>query len=188
MLFSDEVYRELEHDRRDRLAAACDVYEKGVSLGSISKSYGLPGLRIGWIASREPAIREAVLDLKHYTTICASAPSEFLTALALRHRDVLLAGNLEIVKTNLPLLEAFFGRHPERFAWVRPIASPIGFPRVEGLGDVEILCEQLAARGALLLPGTVYDEPAHVRVGFGRANLPEALSIVESYLADGAYP
>jgi aspartate/methionine/tyrosine aminotransferase len=185
VLFCDEVYRELEHDRRDRLPAACDLYERAVSLGSISKSYGLPGLRIGWIASRDAALREAVLDLKHYTTICASSPSEFLTALALRHRDELLARNLAIVQRNLPMLDAFFGRHRDHFAWVRPTAGPIGFPQVVGLGDVETLCEQLAAAGALLLPGTVYDEAAHVRVGFGRANLPEALEILDTYLTSG---
>ncbi|MFZ0171296.1 MAG: aminotransferase class I/II-fold pyridoxal phosphate-dependent enzyme [Acidimicrobiales bacterium] len=183
VLFCDEVYRELEHERGDRLAAACDLYERGVSLGSISKSYGLPGLRIGWIASRDAALREAVLDLKHYTTICASAPSEFLAALALRHRGALLARNLEIVQGNLPLLEAFFDRHSEHFAWVRPTASPIGFPSVHGLGDVDTLCEQLAASGTLLLPGTVYDEPGHVRVGFGRANLPQALDVLEAFVA-----
>ena len=56
VVFSDEVYRELEHDPADRLPAACDEYESAVSLGSISKSYGLPGLRIGWIATRDGAL------------------------------------------------------------------------------------------------------------------------------------
>jgi aspartate/methionine/tyrosine aminotransferase len=128
VLFCDEVYRELEHDRLDRLPAACDLYERAVSLGSISKSYGLPGLRIGWLATHEPSVREAVLDLKHYTTICASAPSEFLTALALRHRDVLLTRNLEIVQRNLPLLDAFFSGHSEHFGWVRPRRAPSASP------------------------------------------------------------
>jgi aspartate/methionine/tyrosine aminotransferase len=73
VLFSDEVYRELEHNPADRLPAACDEYHRAVSLGSISKSYGLPGLRIGWIATRDGALRDAVAALKDYTTICASA-------------------------------------------------------------------------------------------------------------------
>ena len=78
VVFSDEVYRELEHDPACLLPAVCDEYERAVSLGSISKSYGLPGLRTGWIATRDAGLREAVLTLKDYTTICASAPSEFL--------------------------------------------------------------------------------------------------------------
>ena len=182
VLFSDEVYRELEHDPDYRLPGACDLDERAVSLGSISKSYGLPGLRLGWLVTRDTSLREAIMRLKDYTTICSSAPSEVLTAVALRNRHVLLERNLGIVERNLPLLEAFFARHAERFDWVRPTAGPIGFPRVRGDEDVERLCERLAGQGVLLLPGTVYDEPGHVRVGFGRANLPEALGVLESAL------
>jgi aspartate/methionine/tyrosine aminotransferase len=182
VLFCDEVYRELEHDAAARLPAACDVYERAVSLGSISKTYGLPGLRIGWLACRDPAIREAVVTLKDYTTICASAPSELLVALALRNREILVARNLEIVGRNLPLLDAFFAGHAGVFEWVRPTAGPIGFPVVRGIADVDAMCETLANAGVLLLPGSVYDEPRHVRVGFGRADLPEALELLEELL------
>src|SRR4051794_36631191 len=181
-IFGDEVYRELEHDPADRLPAVCDLDERAVSLGSISKSYGLPGLRIGWLATRDEELRDSIMRLKDYTTICSSAPSELLTALALRHRDVLLERNQAIVARNLPLLDDFIARHADTFEWVRPTASPIGFPRVSGLGDVERLCERLAAAGVLLLPGSVYDEPGHVRVGFGRENLPEALRVLEQGL------
>ena len=184
VLFSDEVYRELEHDPAIRLPAACDLDESAVSLGSISKSYGLPGLRIGWLVTRDAAVREAILRLKDYTTICASAPSEVLTAIALRNRHVLLERNLGIVSRNLPLLDEFFARHGETFEWIRPVASPIGFPRVRGVEGVENLCQRLASAGVLLLPGTVYDEPDHVRVGFGRADLPDALGVLESALAE----
>ncbi|MGO9960742.1 MAG: aminotransferase class I/II-fold pyridoxal phosphate-dependent enzyme [Solirubrobacteraceae bacterium] len=182
VLFGDEVYRELEHDPRDRLPAACDVDEHAVSLGSISKSYGLPGLRIGWLVTRDAAMREALLGLKDYTTICASAPSELLTALALRNRDVLLERNLAIVQRNLSLLDDFFARHAETFEWVRPTASPIGFPRATGVGDVDRFCGRLADTGVLLLPGSVYDQPAHLRIGFGRADMPEALGLLEEGL------
>lgn len=183
ILFSDEVYRELEHDPSDRLPAACELDPRAVSLGSISKSYGLPGLRLGWLVTRDPALREAIMRVKDYTTICSSAPSEVLTALALRQRHVLLERNLSIVEVNLPLLDDFLDRHADIFDWVRPTASPIGFPRVRGVGDVERFCRRLAAAGVLLLPGSVYDEPEHVRMGFGRANLPEALEVLESCLA-----
>jgi aspartate/methionine/tyrosine aminotransferase len=64
----------------------------------------------------------------------------------------------------------------------RPTASPIGFPRVTGLGDLTRYCEQLAEAGVLLLPGSVYDQPGHVRIGFGRADMPDALEILESRL------
>ncbi len=182
VLFCDEVYRELEHDSAARLPAACDAYERAVSLGSISKTYGLPGLRIGWLATRDPEMRDALATLKDYTTICASAPSELLVALALRHREILVARNLEIVRRNLPLLDEFFSRYASVFEWVRPTAGPIGFPLVRGVADVDALCEALAKAGVLLLPGSVYDEPLHARVGFGRADMPQALELLEELL------
>ena len=182
VLFSDEVYRELEHDPQDRLPAACDLDPHAVSLGSISKTYGLPGLRLGWVVTRDAAIRDAVMRLKDYTTICSSAPSEVLCAVALRNRQALIDRNLAIVERNLPLLDDFFERHGETFDWVRPTASPIGFARVSGVADVDEMCARLAEQGVLLLPGSVYDEPSHVRVGFGRANMPEAVRLLEAWL------
>ena len=183
VLFADEVYRELEHDPRDRLPAACDLDEHAVSLGSISKSYGLPGLRLGWLVTRDGAIRDAIMRMKDYTTICSSAPSEVLDgAWRCRNRHVLLERNLAIVERNLPLLDDFFERHGDMFEWVRPTASPIGFPRVNDVADVDEMCARLAELGVLLLPGSVYDQPAHVRIGFGRANLPEALRVLEACL------
>ena len=188
-LFCDEVYRELEHAVEDRLPAACDLYERAISLGSMSKTYGLPGLRLGWLASRDRGALERVLEFKYYTTICSSAPSELLSEIAIRHRDVLAARNRAIVLANLPLLDAFFARHAGTFSWVRPTASPIGVPRVErigleGVADVTAFCERVVAEtGVLLLPGTVYDEPDHVRVGYGRVNMPEALARLGTWLS-----
>jgi len=183
VLFCDEVYRDLEHEPELRLPAACEAYERAVSLGSMSKSLGLPGLRLGWLASRDRELLASVLDLKHYTTICSSAPSELLSTIALRHRRTLLDRNLEIVHGNLELLDDFFERRDNLFAWVRPPAGPIGFPRLAGDVDVEQLCASVvASAGVLLLPGAVYDEPRHVRVGFGRRNMPEALARLDEYL------
>ncbi len=106
-VFSDEVYRELELNPADRLPAACDLYGRAISLGSVSKTYGLPGLRLAWLASHDTAFLQKLVSLKHYTTICASAPSEFLTALAFRHRQKFIDRNLQIVRHNLPLLSSF---------------------------------------------------------------------------------
>jgi aspartate/methionine/tyrosine aminotransferase len=183
IVFSDEVYRELEHDPALRLPAACEAYELGVSLGSMSKTYGLPGLRLGWFACRDAEIIRRSLEFKYYTTICSSAPSEFLTALALRHRSVLVKRNLEIVQRNLCLLDEFIKRHSDLFDWAKPNASPIGFVRLKPEHDVYSFCEDVVRdSGVLLLPGTVYDQPRHIRFGYGRKNMPEALAQFEAYL------
>jgi aspartate/methionine/tyrosine aminotransferase len=183
IVFSDEVYRELEHEPSHRLPAACEVYERAVSLGSMSKTYGLPGLRLAWLATRNADILQRCLEFKYYTTICSGAPSEFLAALALRHRDVLVKRNLEIVKRNLPLLDAFIQRHADLLEWVKPNASPIGFVRLKPERDVLAFCENVVRdSGVMLLPGSVYDQPRHIRFGYGRKNMPEALARLEAYL------
>ncbi len=182
-VFCDEVYRELEHDPTTRLPAACDFYERALSLGSVSKTYGLPGLRLGWLACRDGAFLQKLISLKHYTTICSSAPSEFLTALAFRHRQKFIQRNLQIVLRNLRLLSAFFTQHTDLFEWTAPDAGTIGFARFKPDEDVQAFCEELVRRaGILLLPGSVYDEARYIRFGYGRKNMPEALVELETWL------
>jgi aspartate/methionine/tyrosine aminotransferase len=162
------------------------VSESAVSLGVMSKTYGLPGLRIGWIATRNGSLLNKMAGLKDYTTICNSAPSEFLAELALRQRQTLVERNLGIITRNLSVLDEFFSLHGERFVWRRPKAGPIAFPRLLG-ADVEAFCHDLVVEaGVLLLPGTIYDDPGnHFRIGFGRKNLPEGLKRLEAYLSNG---
>jgi aspartate/methionine/tyrosine aminotransferase len=183
VLFSDEVYRGLEHDPAARLGAAADVYERAISLGAVSKAHGLPGLRVAWLAAREPRLLERVKDMKLYTTICSPAPSELLVALALRHGERLISRSRELMLANLGSLDQLLERRAELFEWVRPNAGPIGFPRVRAELDVEQWCEQIAERaGVLLLPGSVYGQPRHLRLGFGRANIAEAIERLDGYL------
>lgn len=183
-LFSDEVYRESEYAAGDRLPAGCDVSPRSVSLGVLSKTYGLPGLRIGWVATRDRRLLARMAELKDYTTICNSAPSELLAEVALQHREALAGRNRAIIATNLLLLDAFFARHAEHFRWVRPSAGPIAFPRLLG-EEVDRFCEALVGKeSVLLLPGTVYDDrDNHFRIGFGRRSMPDALARLESFLA-----
>jgi aspartate/methionine/tyrosine aminotransferase len=183
IIFSDEVYRESEHRLEDRLPPACDLGAHTVSLGVMSKTYGLPGLRIGWIATQNKEIYNNMALLKDYTSICNSAPSEFLAELALRHRAALVARTRSIILDNLTVLDQFFKRHADRFAWRRPKAGPIGFPKLLG-ENVDVFCENLVkTAGVLLLPGTVYDDSGnHFRIGFGRKNLPGAIERLEDFL------
>ena len=183
ILFSDEVYRELEYDPANRLPPACDINPGAVSLGVMSKAYGLAGLRIGWIATHNAPVYARMAALKDYTTICSSAPSEYLAELALRQRGQVAGRNLQIIQDNLSLLDAFFAKHADRFEWVRPKAGPIAFPLLFG-EDIEQFCHQLVTSlGVLLLPGTLYDHPGnHFRLGFARKNMPQALAQLEQYL------
>jgi len=183
ILFSDEVYRESEYDPADRLPAACDMGEHAVSLGVTSKTYGLAGLRIGWIATKNKKIYKNMASLKDYTTICNSAPSEFLAEVAMRHRQKLIDRSLGIIKHNLAVVDDLFTRHTSLFTWVRPKAGSMGFPRLLK-GDVEEFCDDLVNEaGIMLLPGSNYDDTGnHFRLGLGRKNLPQAVERLEEFL------
>ncbi|HXF84573.1 MAG TPA: aminotransferase class I/II-fold pyridoxal phosphate-dependent enzyme [Anaerolineales bacterium] len=183
LLFSDEVYRELEYDPSTRLPAACDLGEYAVSLGVTSKTYGLAGLRIGWIATKNKTIYEKMISLKDYTTICNSAPAEFLAEVAMRNRQKLIARNLDIIRNNLAVMDDFFANHTDLFSWVRPRAGSMAFPRLLR-GNVEDFCDRLVKNaGVLLLPGSVYDDREnHFRLGLGRKNLPQAIDRLEKHL------
>ena len=183
LLFSDEVYRESEYDPSTRLPAACDLGEHAVSLGVTSKTYGLAGLRIGWIATKNRKIHEAMAGLKDYTTICNSAPSEFLAEIAMRNRRRLSKRNLGIIRQNLDVMDDFFAHHADLFSWIRPRAGSMAFPRYRG-GGVDSFCDKVVREaGVLLLPGSVYnDSNNHFRLGLGRRNLPQAVERLETYL------
>jgi aspartate/methionine/tyrosine aminotransferase len=182
-LIVDEVYRFLEFDPADRLPAGADALETGVSIGVMSKSFGLAGLRIGWVATRDRALLARLAAFKDYTTICSSAPSEVLALIALRARDRVLARNRAVVAANLPLLDAFFQRWAGTFEWVRPRGGSIGFPRLAADVPIDRFAEDLVREtGVLLLPGTIFaDTGNHFRIGFGRTNLPAALERLETY-------
>jgi aspartate/methionine/tyrosine aminotransferase len=182
-LFGDEVYRGTEREAA-RISAVVDLYERGVSLGGLSKGHGLAGLRIGWIATRDPALYDRLAAFKDYLTICNSAPSEFLAEIALRHSESLLEGVRAICARNLDRLDEFFARRRSLFEWTRPRAGTTGFPRYLG-GSSEAFCARLVQdAGVLLLPSTVFDfGDEHIRFGYGRADLPEALAALEEFLS-----
>jgi aspartate/methionine/tyrosine aminotransferase len=177
-LLSDEVYRYLEFDPADRLTAGADALERGVSLGVLSKSFALAGLRIGWLATRDRDLLARVAAFKDYTTICSSAPAEILGIVALRARQAVLERTYRIVGTNLPILDRFFADRADVFRWVRPRAGSIGFPRLTAPGVTidAFAAELVEAEGVLLLPGSTFGHPGdHFRIGFGRTDLPAAV-------------
>ncbi len=188
LLFCDEVYRESEYDPSLRLPAACDLGAHAVSLGVTSKTYGLAGLRIGWVATKNKKLYQRMAALKDYTTICNSAPSEFLAEIAMRQRHKLIERNLGVIKHNLAIMDDFFSRHADLFSWVRPQAGSMGFPKLLR-GEVEEFCDALVRQaGVLLLPGTMYDDTGnHFRVGLGRKNLPQAVERLKDFLSTFAF-
>jgi aspartate/methionine/tyrosine aminotransferase len=192
-LFSDEVYRLLERDPSIRLPQAVDVHELGISLGVMSKSYGLPGLRIGWIACKDRTLLARMERIKHYLSICNSAPSEMLATIALEARRSILARNRAIVAENLEVLGGFMADYPSLFDWYTPDGGCIGYPRYKGADGVEAFTQRLVeAAGVLLLPASIYrsklgETPAdRFRIGFGRSNMLEGLDALRGFLGSAA--
>lgn len=187
ILFCDEVYAGLEYDPSRALEPACSAYEDGVSLNVLSKSWGLAGLRIGWLASRRTDLLEEAARAKDYNSICASAPSELLAGVAVRNRAVLVGRSRSLIAANLPLLDRFLAARRDLLSWARPEAGPIGFPVLGPASPwsdaAELSAALLGDRGVLLLPGDRYSyDPRGFRIGFGRADFPEALSALEEWL------
>ncbi len=187
-VFSDEMYRFLEYDPADRLDSAVDVYADAVVLGGLSKAFGLPGLRIGWLVARNHDLYQKFVLLKAYTTICSSAPSEILALMALRARARVIERSLAIVRENLARLDGFFERHAAILSWVRPRAGSIAFPKLLLPQDIATFCAEVVEKqGVMLLPGSVYDDAgSHFRIGFGRRSLPDALAQLEAFIREAA--
>jgi aspartate/methionine/tyrosine aminotransferase len=186
-LLADEVYRFLEVDPGDRLTTGADAFERGISLGVMSKSFALAGLRIGWLATRDRDLLARCAAFKDYTTICSSAPSEILALIGLRARDAVLARSRRIVEGNLEHLDRFFADHADRLSWVRPRGGSIGFPRLLDEESIDAFAARLVeTEGVLLLPGSQFGfDGNHFRIGFGREDLPEALAGLARFLRTG---
>jgi aspartate/methionine/tyrosine aminotransferase len=188
-IFSDEVYRGVERRPEMTLPQVADIYERGISLNVMSKSYGLPGIRVGWVSCRDASALRRMERMKHYTSICGAAPSELLAQIALKAREKILARNRKLITKNLPLLEAFFGEYPQLFEWYLPDGGCIGYPRYLGDDGVEEFARKLVEQsGVLLLPASVYRSDLgatptdRFRIGYGRDNMDAGLAALRGHL------
>lgn len=177
-LLSDEVYRGVEINPADQMPQIADVYERGISLNVMSKAYGLPGLRIGWIAAQDIALLERVERYKHYLSICNSGPSEVLSLIALRARYRILDRNRALILENAVALEALFADFPGLVEWARPKGGCVAFPRYLGPDGSEAFCQKLIEEsGIVLLPSSIYASDLtevpqdHFRIGIGRGQV-----------------
>jgi aspartate/methionine/tyrosine aminotransferase len=182
-LLADEVYRFLERPPADRLPAGADLGPHAASIGVMSKSFAMAGLRIGWLATHDARLLDLAIRFKDYTTICASAPAEILALTALRARQAVLTRSRGIVDANLALLDGFFARQAGRFSWVRPAGGPVGFPELRAGVPIDRFAEDLlAAEGVLIAPGSIFGHRGnHFRLGFGRQDLAAGLERLEAF-------
>jgi aspartate/methionine/tyrosine aminotransferase len=187
VLFSDEMYHGLVHDPKDQIPAACDLYENAVSLWGMSKTFGLAGLRLGWLSSKNAALLNKVEAYKDYLTICNSTTSEMLATIALNNSDHFIQPNIEKIKSNIALFKQFQERNPDLLDFYIPKSGSTAFIRLRGsLTAFEYAEELVRKTGIMMLPSEKFDYGNHhARIGFGRQNLPEILAIWEQFHKTG---
>ncbi|WP_346860867.1 aminotransferase class I/II-fold pyridoxal phosphate-dependent enzyme [uncultured Draconibacterium sp.] len=184
LLFSDEMYRFLEYSADNRLPSASDLYENAISLFGMSKSFALPGLRIGWLSSKNKKLMNKIGAFKDYTTICNNAPGEILSIIALQNKHKILDRNLKLISENLQLLDSFFANYKNLFEWHKPLAGPISFPKLTTNIHIDEFCKILVTEyETMLLPSSVYGFQGNFfRIGFARKDLNEGLIQLENFV------
>lgn len=182
-ILCDEVYRGLYQRENVHIPSIVDLYSKGISTGSMSKVYSLAGLRLGWIATSKEIMRE-ILQHRDYNIISCGAIDDRVAALALRHKDKLLARNLRIIRENLEILDSWVCRQPQ-ITYVKPEAGTTAFLKYHIDMPSEDFCKGLLQEtGTLVVPGKAFDMEGYIRVGyaFGKKDLEEGLKSISCYL------
>jgi aspartate/methionine/tyrosine aminotransferase len=176
LLVSDEVYWGVFHEKDDVVPHAADLGEDVVTIGDMTKPYGLGGLRVGWLATKREDVLSRATVLKDYMTMNAAGPSEFLSIIALSHKEKILERNIGIARKNIEAFDALIkraeadGKKP--LSWVRPSGGYTGFVKLDIAGvSVEEFCLGfIKDKDVLLLPGRVFGDPERFRIGVGTKN------------------
>ena len=182
-VFYDEMYFGLVHAGTEPIPSMVDVTNRSIVLSGLSKTYGLPGLRAGWLIVQDEALRANIMNWKFYTSICPPAPTEFLAVAAWRVRDELRDRNIELIAQNVATAEAFFARWPDLFTFRKPMAGSMGLVEMHVPSVTELAHKLAREAGVLIQPATTLGwNDQTMRMGFGRKAFPEALGHFETYL------
>ncbi|MGD2120065.1 MAG: aminotransferase class I/II-fold pyridoxal phosphate-dependent enzyme, partial [Chromatiales bacterium] len=186
-LFADEVFRGLEYSPEEQLPPVAASYEKGISLGVMSKAYGLGGVRIGWLACQDKQLLQRTMQIKRYLSICNGRTDEWLATIALQHANTLLQRNNSLIQQNMTLLKQSLPQLEDSLQWIEPKAGCVAFPRllaVEAADDIaDCLLQQ---HGVMIVPGRCFARQglsAHFRIGFGLPNFSEAFRYFAALLS-----
>ncbi|SCZ76040.1 aminotransferase [Acidaminobacter hydrogenoformans] len=181
-LLCDEVYRHLSHDNTYP-PSVVELYEKGISTGSMSKVFSLAGLRLGWLAAPKEII-EAAYDIRHYNMISCGKIDEIIGAFALEHKSEILARSKAILAENLSILDAWVQNEPH-FHYVRPAAGTTALLYFDMMLSSTDFCHDLMEKeGVMLTPGDCFDMGRCVRIGYayGTEELKSGLEALSRYL------
>ena len=182
-ILCDEVYRHLTQ-KEEWCESIVDLYDRGISVSSMSKVFSLAGLRLGWIATHDENVIRACLSHRDYNLISCGMFDERVAAVALQHRDVLLARSRNIVRGNLEILDDWVSLEP-RVRYVRPRAGTTALVFYDYSIDSYPFCERmLRETGAFVTPGDCFGQPQSMRIGYAcdPQVLREGLAAVSAFL------
>ncbi len=180
-ILADEVYRGVDQESDGFTASVADLYEKGISTGSMSKSYALAGLRLGWVAAQAQVLA-AVSIHRDYSTISVGMIDDALAAMALENRDRVLGRSHAITRGNLAILADWIEKQP-RIDWVRPRSGTTALLHYDlPMSSADFCTSLLDETGVLLVPGSAFDLEGCVRIGYAAG--PDVLRDGLSRLSD----
>jgi aspartate/methionine/tyrosine aminotransferase len=182
-LVVDEVYHPIYHGATAR---SVGEYSRASVLGDFSKSFSLPGLRIGWLLERDAKRRHELENAHGYFVVSSSMLSELLAEVAARNRETIWNRTRAVSARNLALLDEWCDEHEQRIEWLRPRGAMTAFPRLRGIADARPFCVAAAERGVLVALGEAFGAPAHFRIGFGleMPRYADALGILGAVLRE----
>ncbi|WP_165038134.1 aminotransferase [Enterococcus sp. ZJ1622] len=177
----DEVYAPLTAD--GEFVSIVDVYEKGIATNSLSKTYSVPGIRIGWTAASSE-LTELFRKYRDYTMICGGVLADDLAVHVLKNKDKIVARNKKIVSENLAILKEWVLNEP-KVELVMPNYVSTSFIKLAIKEDDRVFCSELLKEtGVLLVPGSAFDLPQHARLGYccKKETLEKGLSLLSEFL------
>jgi len=184
-ILCDEVYRGTDQQGDGMTASIADLYEKGISTGSMSKTYSLAGLRLGWIVGPKALLHKVSIH-RDYNTISVGMLDDHFAAIALENRDKILARSHEITRRNLAILAEWVEGEP-LISWVKPKSGTTALLKYDLPLTSEAFCIRLLERtGVMLTPGSAMDMEGYLRIGYanGEAILREGLKRFTAFLRE----
>jgi len=173
-LLCDEVYRGIDQDGNGFTTSVADLYEKGISTGSMSKSFSLAGLRLGWIVGPADFLQEVSIH-RDYTTISVGVIDDYLSAIALENRDAILARSRQMTRANLAMLDEWVSKEP-LISYIKPKSATVALLKYDlGISSRDFCVKLLESKGVMLTPGSVMDMEGYLRIGF--ANSTQSMKI-----------
>lgn len=183
-ILCDEVYRHLSQED-GWCPSIVDLYEKGISVSSMSKVFSLAGLRLGWIATHDMSAVKSCLSHRDYNLVSCGVFDEMLAAAALKHRDKLLERSRKIVRENLQILDDWVSSEPH-VSYVKPQAGTTALVYYDlDISSYEFCEEMYKKTGAFVTPGDCFEVPHSMRIGYayGKQDLIDGLKAISEYIA-----